>query len=574
MSGKVLACKRVLAQALVVLCLLFAPAALAQPGIPSISTNGTTFESGLGIEVRWNLWWGNQGDSWQLLDNGTVICEKTIDPVSQLPQTDSCTVDLAAGSHTLVVRLVDAQGSTDSNPVTITVQSTGSAEGVYAVTSQWPGGKIIRISFAPTAHWEAHVTYVGEVTPSIWAGTATVNGNTIVYTPSPYNHLVEGQLVGNGAADPTQSYILYNGQQIPFTEMPNPPDITDNTYYIDPADYRATGDIKIGQLQIASVWDAGPFSVVIPNERKQWAIALAHAAQIFRNVTGIEDPYVGANHYLATAIQESRVGADPESASFTYPHELDYPITYQPAADRDGFQQIEGHNGGSAYQELQALYPNRFSAISHADAVSGARFETSAITAAYYNIFMYQFLIGNGYEPGEFFSNTMDPQALDRVMALVYNRGAYSGWVDRVFTSARTYCQGLSNMADEAGECLPNTGDFGSLYVRQVPGFNLKLENAVAGGRGNYPGYYESHMDWATVDYYLDRIAILYDPTDIAEARAAAQQAFQAQSNGAATIPFSTHFGPVLDAIMLALPVDTAVNTLCDVYNKCAVPSP
>ena len=201
--------------------------------------------------------------------------------------------------------------------------------------------------------------------------------------------------------------------------------------------------------------------------------------------------------------------------------------------------------------------------------MSGDRFASATLTAAYYNIFMYAFLEGAGYRPADFFSRSRDPQALDRVMALVYNRGAYSTHVSKVFGPARDYCIGLDNMADEAGDCLPNLGDFGSKYVRQVPGYNLALKEAAAGQSGAYPGAYSTNFTWSDVDYYLDRIAHLYDAGDMAAARDGARAAFDQTAAGSAELDFNTGFPAVLDAIMLALPVDSPVNQLCKVFAKC-----
>ncbi len=549
---------------------------LAQPPTaPAIALNGTHFEYGDNISIGWNLWWGTQGSSWQLLDGSELLCSKDIDVVSSFPQTDSCTVDLTAGSHQLRVILINEEGATASAAVSVTVDhdAGGPATGLghYEVTSHWPGGQIIAISFAENTAWEAHVTYTAAVNANVWTGTATVDGLKVIYQPSQYGFRVAGQLDGDGYAIPEQSYILAGGEQIPFSSMPVPPATNLDTYYLDEASYLATPRLDLGQLTLANVWDSGPFSMMIPNERKYWAMAAAHAGQLFRNVTGIDDPFTDGNHYLATAIQESRMGADPASDTFTYPHVANWPITYQPAADSDGFQQIEGSSGGSAYADLQRLYPNRYGNLSHAETVSGDRFCSATLTAAYYNIFMYQFLEGAGYRPADFFSRAQDPQALDRVMALVYNRGAYSTHVSKVFIQQRDYCIGLNNMADEAGNCLPNTGDFGSKYVRQVPGYNRDLKLAAEGVSGAYPGRYEVEITWDDISTYLNRIAVLYSQEDMQAARSAAQTAFDQARGTETSIDYSSQFGAVLDGIMLALPVDSAANQLCKVFAKCAV---
>jgi chitinase len=74
------------------------------------------------------------------------------------------------------------------------------------------------------------------------------------------------------------------------------------------------------------VWRA-PYSFVIPNERPHWA--MAHAAQLFKNVTGIDDPFHSANLYATKTLQESAVGADYDAKTFTYPIHLNTKIKIQ-----------------------------------------------------------------------------------------------------------------------------------------------------------------------------------------------------------------------------------------------------
>lgn len=450
------------------------------------------------------------------------------------------------------------------------ISTSFAATATYSVTSKWPGGSYVNIFYNGGGAWQAVVTYTQPMKiDNITNGTYTISGNTITFTPTVVGQNIGTQLNGSGDPDPATSYVLVNGTKVPFTGMPVPPPPVLDTYYLNPTTYLPTGRIKLGQAELANVWGSGPFDVQWPNERKLWAMALAHASQLFKNVTGVQNSYVGPNHYVATAVQESRIGADPASNTFTYPIGIKYPIIYQPAAQTDGFFQIEGSGGGSAFGDLKVLYPNRFGTLDHDAVVGGARFTTSAITAAYYNIYMYQFLVGAGWKPKDFFSKTLDRQALDRVMALVYNRGAYSDSVSKVFTSQRAYCQSLINMADTAGKCLPNIpGDYGSLYVRQVPGFNVSLMLAANTGVVGFPGVYTTSLTWNDINAYLDSIAMLYPATDIAKAKAAAQAQFNAMAVGG-VIDYTTQFGPVLDKIMLALPVDSPANKLCTVYGLC-----
>jgi hypothetical protein len=356
----------------------------------------------------------------------------------------------------------------------------------------------------------------------------------------------------------------------------------DSTYYLDASTYLKTGRVDIGQALIANVWNEGPLSVQIPNERKSWAMALAHASQIFRNVTGVDDVYVQGNHYLATAVQESRLGADRDAMSFTFLYAVASPayrIAYEPLSNIDGFFQIEGSGDQtSAFADLIRLFPIRYGSQRHDTTVSGNRFATAAITASYYNLYMWYFLVGSGYRPIDFLKNAKDSQALSKIMALAYNRGLYSNYVSDVFTTKRAKCLELTDIADKSGACLPNINDYGSLYVRQVPGFNRGLMLAVSNQTNDVAdeyghtleayGAFEARLSWSDIDAYINAIAQLYSASDIVKARTNAASVF-AGSAISGTISFRMQFGLVLDAIMLALPVDSPAAQLCSIYARC-----
>lgn len=345
------------------------------------------------------------------------------------------------------------------------------------------------------------------------------------------------------------------------------PAAAQDSYHLSRETYRRIGTIALGQTELPDKWETGYFSVLFPKQRKIWAMAVAHAGQLFRAVTGIRDPYLDGNHYMATAVQESHFGADPDADSFTYRYPAAYPIVYQPAADGDGFMQVVE---STAFAELQSVFPERFAGREHADIVAGNRFATSALTAAYYNIFAYQFLAGSGWKPAAFAKAAADPQALQRVLAYGYNRGIWGDDVAYVFNEGRDYCLAQRSLADAAGGCMPNDDDEGSRYVRQVPGYARELRKAVKVGKVGYPGQYDAVLRKADILDYLEAIAPLYSDAEMKRARKAALAAFARNAGTGKTIRFRTGFGHVLDAIMLALPVDTAVGQLCSLYGRCA----
>ncbi|ROS01797.1 chitinase [Sinobacterium caligoides] len=127
------------------MCLLTAPAFSATPGDLAITWMESTYASGDNLPVTWNMWWGNNGDSWSLLDNGTVICEGTLTPNGENAQTATCTQDFAIGAHSLVAKLCLAD---DCSSSAATVFSVGNDNAVsdktpweYLDNSEWEARK-------------------------------------------------------------------------------------------------------------------------------------------------------------------------------------------------------------------------------------------------------------------------------------------------------------------------------------------------------------------------------------------------------------------------------------------------
>lgn len=119
-------------------CTLLSQAALAAaPTKPVIAWLPATFESGSNINVRWDMWWGVNGDAWNLTDGTSGICSGSLAVNGSNAQYASCSVDLASGAHTLVVSLCNTDGCTSSDAKTFTVAG-GSANAAPTVDLQAP----------------------------------------------------------------------------------------------------------------------------------------------------------------------------------------------------------------------------------------------------------------------------------------------------------------------------------------------------------------------------------------------------------------------------------------------------
>lgn len=69
-----------------------------------------------------NMWWGENGTSWKLYENGVVVSTKTLTANGQNAQTGSVSfTGKANGTYVYQAELVNAAGSTLSDKITYTV---------------------------------------------------------------------------------------------------------------------------------------------------------------------------------------------------------------------------------------------------------------------------------------------------------------------------------------------------------------------------------------------------------------------------------------------------------------------
>ncbi|MDN3637359.1 glycosyl hydrolase family 18 protein [Simiduia curdlanivorans] len=110
----------------------------AVPAKPAISWMPTSFENGNNLTVHWDMWWGVNGTSWTLTNNGAVQCEGQLTPNGQNQQSAECTSNFSAGSHALQVALCNTDGCTSSNSFTIQVTNGGTTNQAPTVSHNAP----------------------------------------------------------------------------------------------------------------------------------------------------------------------------------------------------------------------------------------------------------------------------------------------------------------------------------------------------------------------------------------------------------------------------------------------------
>ncbi|GGD76146.1 chitinase N-terminal domain-containing protein [Lacimicrobium alkaliphilum] len=106
--------------------LLFAPSILAAPGTPNIAWMETSYGAPAQYTIQWNMWWGNNGDTWYLLENGSVVHTGNLTPNGKNAQSGQTQISQSSGgSYAYQVKLCDTsvtpESCTQSNTTTISV---------------------------------------------------------------------------------------------------------------------------------------------------------------------------------------------------------------------------------------------------------------------------------------------------------------------------------------------------------------------------------------------------------------------------------------------------------------------
>lgn len=98
-----------------------------QPATPQIAALETwASSSGDALEVKWNKWWGISGERWELLQNGSLVCQGTLalsDPANDnlQAQNASCTATLAEGENVFTARLCQLDICSSSVPYSVNI---------------------------------------------------------------------------------------------------------------------------------------------------------------------------------------------------------------------------------------------------------------------------------------------------------------------------------------------------------------------------------------------------------------------------------------------------------------------
>jgi hypothetical protein len=266
-----------------------------------------------------------------------------------------------------------------------------------------------------------------------------------------------------------------------------------------------------------------------------WAFAAAHAS-MQTQALGAFGLRESPSFYFATALKESYMGCDdklPPVDLYNMGILYTRPITYL-----SGCLQIDST---SAWVEMCRQYPETidcnavtYDAVipsTNQDTTGRDNFVTSAFVKTYYDVFTYAMLtLHDMPSPNAWFAGASDPYAMPKMIALLYNEGAWTGDA----TTAADRCQ-----HDLIENCLGNKD-----YVVAVSSYDRELEAAVAAGN-----CYNDVISINDVDDYVSKLVPLFTHENGAALTAAGRAAFLAASGGAMTAPFQKVAGAVLKAI-------------------------
>lgn len=281
------------------------------------------------------------------------------------------------------------------------------------------------------------------------------------------------------------------------------------------------------------VW--GDYQVHFEVPFPSYAFATAHASLAMETVAPLglkESP----SAFFATALKESYLGCSDKLP----PLDLYNPghLYTRTASYAAGCLQIDST---SAWVQMCQMYPETIdsSKVAYADVIPSTNqdtsgrdnFASSVFVKAYYDTWAYAMLTTHHMpSPKAWFAGASDPEALVKVLALLYNEGGWTGDA----TAVADGCQ--QNLIEG---CLGNKD-----YVVSVGAYTAQLEATVAAGN-----CYDEMVAIGDVDDYVSRITPLFAHENGAALTAAGRSAFLSASGGAMNAPFQVVAGAVIRAV-------------------------
>lgn len=292
------------------------------------------------------------------------------------------------------------------------------------------------------------------------------------------------------------------------------------------------------------VWSEPGVHFYVPGPN--WAFASAFASRELEGLGTEMDLRLSPSYFLATALKESFAGCSDETVADPLHPEVQFPRTV--LSDYDGCLQLEST---TAWTEICRMYPNEIDCelVGHADVISSLdqgntgrdNVETGMLAAAYYNTFAYAMIGNHGTNPDTWMASATDPHAMAKMVALIYNRGAWSGEIDFVLDGCAA-----SNIED----CV-SANSIAWDYVDAVGSYIADLEAAV-----DQEHCYNDDVHLSDVHDFLDALQPMFPGEDWSPIHVAAEEAFLWAALDVDPAPFQTVAPWVLEAIDIELKRD------------------
>jgi Cellulose binding domain len=332
-----------------------------------------------------------------------------------------------------------------------------------------------------------------------------------------------------------------------------------------PSDFVPTKDIRLGEGRLYPVWEQSS-DATIPRNRKTWAMAMAHAHKLFTNTTHAQG--VPLSFYFATTIKETFCSCDP---NITVSNQK-FPLVYVPKSQGQGCFQMEY---GTAFQELQRAYPERFAPDSYGKIIANEHFETAALSKAHYDIFSIKFLeVAKGYDPRSFFAEANDSTSAMKIIALSYHQGLWNPLLENIFVKNRKSALAAADLSTQMGNDWRTTYNVKSLanYATLLNGQPKKLDKQLQSINPQtqmpfnmFYGFYDETIAWSDVEQYIQKISPMYGKQNWQPIKARLKKVFD-EANGGDPISFRYQYGKVLDQLVLSLPTSDPSNYIAHRY--------